>query len=32
MSYAKQTEQDYEAFVKAKRAGRIRAATLEASK
>jgi len=29
-SYAKQTEQDYEAFAKAKRAGRIKAATIEA--
>ena len=32
MSYAKQTEQDYDALAKAKRAGRIKAATLEASK
>ena len=32
MSYAKQTEQDYDALAKAKRAGRIRAATIEASK
>ena len=32
MSYAKQNEQDYEAFTKAKRSGRIKAATIEASR